>query len=161
MRLLLRANAHRLVDGGESEIAASPDTPGSEPWQWHLRVLDDSRAAPSAVPGCAAIRLQRSDGATSLLTLVVDESVVDQHVEMVDVSTPVLVERKESELVAVVVGRGTALVEGRHLLRELDTLIFAGDDPLDACIEQVWADPTSIALVRLRPIGVASISWIP
>jgi hypothetical protein len=93
--------------------------------------------------------------------LAVDESAVEQHIEIIDVRTAVLVQRAASELVAIVVGRGAALVEDRHLLRELDTLIFAGDDPLDAHIAQATADPATIALVRLRSAGVGGISWVP
>lgn len=162
MRLLLRANSHRRPAAGETEIAASPDTPLREPWQWDLRLLDGP-GQPQQQPGRSAdaVQLTRSDGSTSLLILTADPDTVTPELEVLDLGAPVSVERTERELLALVVGRGTALVEGRHVLGELDAMVLAGDDPSGVRIERVSDGAASVALVRLRPSGLGALAWVP
>lgn len=157
MRLLLRANSHRSAPDGTVEIAASPDTPRRERWEWHLR-LSDSTNDVRAGTTTAAVKLDRRDG-PAVLTLTSDPAVVLPQAGLLDL--PAELTRTERELVLLVVGSGTVRAEGRHLLSELDALVLAGDDPLQIELEQASADAASVALIRLEPAGAASIGWVP
>lgn len=161
MRLLLRATSHRRSSSGQTEIAASPDTPHRERWQWDLRLLDTP--APVESPGrrSNAVSLARSDGSASLLSLSVDPDAIAPRLELLDLGVPASVDRPPDELLAFVVGTGVALVEGRHVLGELDAMVLAGDDPTSVRIEQLSEEAVSMALARLRPCGSGSLAWVP
>jgi hypothetical protein len=158
MRLLLRRNSHRTVDGAV-EIASSPDTSLRERWQWHLRV--SPAPVPPADANTTVTELDRSHGAVSLLAVSVDPAVVAADVSHLDLREPHRLERPEEELVVLVVGSGVALVEGRHVLNELDAMVLAGDDPLELELERASAEPVSLAVVRLSSIDDGSVAWVP
>lgn len=180
MRLLLRADAHRPVDGG-IEVAASPDTPRREAWQWHVRVVDDRTAVggggdgasnPSAHrqngraegapvgPKVVTVALPRS-GSNSLLEIATDARAVAATAEVVIAGDPVTLDRDEREVVVMIVGQGRARIEGRHSLGELDALVLEGDDPLSVTVEREGEAPTSVGVVRLRSAGERAIGWVP
>lgn len=174
MRLLLRANSHRLLESSGLEVASSPDTAGRERWQWHLR-LDDPHAGPmsdGASPGGAATEpgtkvstahttLARGDGTASQVTLSTDPTRVTGRVETLEVGTGSRLEREERELVTLVVGRGHVLVERRHQLGELDVLVLEGDDPYEVSIEPLGDGPAALAVARLEPVDATRIAWVP
>jgi hypothetical protein len=158
MRLLLRRNSHRTVDGAV-EIASSPDTPLRERWQWHLRISPaDARPADATT---TVTELDRGRGAVSLVTISVDPVLVAADVSHLELGEPRRLERPEEELVVLVIGSGVALVEGRHLLNELDAMVLAGDDPLEVELERASAEPVSLAVVRLSSVDDSSVAWVP
>lgn len=161
MRLLLRANAHRRPAPGVWELASSPDTPDREPWCWDVRLVDSGAAPTDARGRGSELRLSRSGGLTSVLTVRSDPATVDPTLQALDVGTPVSVDRDEQELLVLVVGRGVAGVEGRHLLRECDAMVLEGNGPYSVRIEAASAGPVTLGLVRLRPSGAGSIAWVP
>lgn len=158
MRLLLRAGSHQRSAGGDLEIAASPDTAQREAWQWDLRLLANRPQQPDP---SRSIALTRGDGSVSQLALNVDPAVVAPFLEVLDLSTPLDLERGPGELLALVVGNGVVLVEERHVLGELDALVLAGDDPLSVDVQQLSDERPCVALVRLSPSGAGSLAWVP
>jgi hypothetical protein len=161
VRLLLRANSYDADGAGGTRIAASPDTPGRERWQWELGIAPTPSDDASDGRHTHSVPLPRSNDSTIRLVLTVDAQAISGTIEMLDLPDPVDLARTPEELLAVVVGRGVALVEGRHVLGELDTVVLAGDDPIDVRLEQISQEPASLAVVRLRPAGVGSLAWVP
>ena len=158
MKLLLRANAHRPVDG-VVEIASSPDTPRREPWQWSLRT-----ASPVGVDGNShtiSATLDPSGDPGERLALSIDPDRVSGEMSPVDLSSPTVVRRSADELIMLVVGRGTALLDRAFLLTPLDTMVLAGDDPLEISVSQASAEPASLVMVRLRSVDSDEVSWVP
>ena len=154
MRLLLRANAHRPVDGGV-EVAASPDTPTRpEPWSWHVRLLADATCAEGAA---RSVRL-RAGGRWEAVAVDVDPEVVTPELSLVDLAGTTQVDRDEDDLVALVVATGSVLVEGRHALLPGDAMVLTGDDPLT--VSATGSDGT-LALVRLSSVREPSVGWVP
>lgn len=163
MRLLLRSNAHRAVDGVGWELAASPDTPRREAWQWDVRVVEHH---PTAVEGQAgverqAVGLPRGDGTSSVLQVSCDPAAVAAKVDVMIAGEPATIEREPHEVLVLVVGQGAALIEGRHLLRELDAMVLEGDDAPVLSVRREGDEPTSVGVVRLRSAGARAISWVP
>lgn len=157
MRLLLRANAHHPIDATSTEIAASPDTPHRERWQWHVR-LHAGAAGPDGDAVTAPVVL--ADGSVATLEVAADREHVDPQVEILPVDAHVELTRGEPELLVLIVIGGAALVEGRHLLTERDALVFQGDDPLRVGIDAA-AGSVSAAVVRLRPVRDRVLAWVP
>lgn len=162
MRLLLRAGSHRPLDGGV-EVAASPDTPRREAWQWHVRVTDghESPDEPEQPAERLTLSLPRAGGRPSTLEVGCDPRAIAAKAEVVISGDPVVLERDVHEVTVLVVGQGGVRVEGRHLLHELDAMVLEGDDPLRPELERVGEQPTSVAVVRLRSTGSQPISWVP
>lgn len=156
---MLRANAHRSLDGGGVEVASSPDTPRHELWRWQLRI-DAAPSGPSQAAASTADLIGEA-GAVSRLELAVDPSEIDGRIELVEVTAPARIDRDGRELVALVVGSGTVLFEGRHVLHAHDTLVIEGDDPLEISAERLAGDKVAVAVVRLRPVDAQRIVWVP
>lgn len=130
-----------------------------EAWQWDLRLLG-AIGAPER-QSSTSVALARSDGSTSYLALSVDPDVVTPSLEILDLTTPVEIDRVIDELVAFVVGSGVVLIEGRHVLGELDVMVLAGQDPTCVQVEQLSDERPCVALVRLSPSGSGSLAWVP
>jgi hypothetical protein len=161
MRLLLRSNSHRDLGDGGFEVAASPDTPRRELWQWDLRVVPADRAAghrprPSQRVGAD---LLRGNDSFSRVEVSADPAAVRPSIEVLQISGRQGINRGPQELVAVIVGRGQALAEGRHRLGELDAMILEGDDPYVLSLEPNGCATASVAVVRLH--GTVAIGWVP
>jgi hypothetical protein len=154
MRLLLRRNAHRVI-GDEVEIAAAPDTPDRERWQWHVRVTE----APGS--GATAVALNRENGSVSALTVATDPAAVVAEVHATEPAETVRVVRSAGELVVLVVGAGAVLVEDRHLLTELDAMVLAGEEPLAVVVEPQAGSLVSLATIRLSSATGQYLSWVP
>jgi hypothetical protein len=162
VRLLLRANSYDADDTGGTRIAASPDTPGRERWQWELGIAQTHPPGDDSDGGhIQSVRLLRSADSTTRVVLTADPRAVSAALATLDLSEPAHLARDPRELLALVVGRGVALAEGRHVLGELDTVVLAGDDPTDVRVEQISEEPVSLAVVRLRPAGTDGLAWVP
>lgn len=164
MRILIRANSHRSVDDGVVEVAASPDTPGRETWQWQVRVIDRT-AAPAAPADQTGRRVTAEilweDGEPATIESATASEVVST-VEVIRLRDTDQVTRDVQEVVVLVVARGQVRVEGRHLLREMDVLILEGNDPLSVELEREVPRPTDVALVRVRAAAAdRPLSWVP
>ncbi|MFE9171112.1 hypothetical protein ACFYNZ_16570 [Streptomyces kebangsaanensis] len=166
MRLLLRANAHRQVDGGCREVAAAPDTPRREPWQWQVRLLAAGHGPSAApLPGARRIAEPLPDGA--VLEVAADPAVVRPGVEVVDPGAGTTLDRAEGDVVVLVSSGGRLLVEGRHLLADADAMVLAGDDPLSVDVRRPDSADTPgstdarLAVIRLAPAGDRVLSWVP
>lgn len=159
MRLLLRASSHHRSGAGDTQIAASPDTLHREAWQWDLR-LHDTSGTPER-QSSTAVALTRSDGSVSHLVLNADADVVTAAVELLDLDQSAEIERTADELVVFVVGSGSVLIEGRHVLGELDAMVLAGRDPSRVRVQQLSDPGPCVALVRLSPRGSGSLAWVP
>jgi hypothetical protein len=160
MRLLLRANSHRDVGDGALEIAASPDTPRREHWQWDLRLLTDR--APEYPPGPERrihADLPRGDGSLSRVEVSTDPALVQPSIEVLQVRGRNGINRSPNEVLALILGRGHTLVEGRHRLDELDVMILEGDDPYALSLATNDGATATVAVVRLR--GIGAIGWVP
>jgi hypothetical protein len=162
MRLIMRANAHRVLPAGDGpdgvELASSPDTIGRpERWLWHIRLLQ----APAATgAGADDVRTSRLDlGGTGTLEVAFKADDVTAEVELLDLADSRLLQRDEAELVALVASSGKTLVEDRHLLAEGDTLVLEGDDPMSVRVRPTDGR-SAVALVRLRS-GSGAVSWVP
>ncbi|HEX3791925.1 MAG TPA: hypothetical protein VHW44_28955 [Pseudonocardiaceae bacterium] len=158
MRLLLRRNAHRAV-GEAIEIAAAPDTPRREQWQWHVRVTPVTDTSPA--PDTLAVALSRGNGTVAAVEVTVDPAQVLAAVSSADLDRATRIDRTAGELVVFVVGTGAILVEGRHRLSELDAYVLAGDDPLTVDLHPDSAEPAPYATVRLRSTTPTPLSWVP
>ncbi|WP_267544045.1 hypothetical protein [Arthrobacter sp. H14-L1] len=161
MRLVLRAGSHREVADGTLEVAASPDTPRRERWQWDIRVFEAATAPNGSQGQGVPVRanLGRGDGSASRIEVRADAELVRPEIQIRSVGTGFDVERELQEVVAVIVGSGSTLAEGRHRLRELDALILEGDDPYFLRIEPGSNIDATVAVIRLK--GTGSIGWVP
>lgn len=159
MRLLLRANTHRRTDDGCIEVAASPDTPHRERWQWHLRLLDIEPGSGTPNEG---VTIVGADGRQRLLRVSTDVATTQAEVEVHEVQQPltIKIKRPSTDLLVLLVHRGEALVEGRHRLAELDALVLEGDDPLEVSVEPMTA-PVGISVVRLGSTSERPLAWVP
>ncbi|GAA3664778.1 hypothetical protein GCM10022237_26060 [Nocardioides ginsengisoli] len=156
MRLLLRANAHRAVDGGV-EVAASPDTPTRpDPWAWQIRLHHTSPASPAS-DGGASVALG-AGGRWHSLRVDTDPALVRPELQVLRLEGTTEVRRDEADLVALVVTDGSALVEDRHALATGDAMVFTGDDPLAV---RTTAPGGEVVLVRLRPVSDVEVGWVP
>ncbi|NJC71381.1 hypothetical protein HC031_16895 [Planosporangium thailandense] len=163
MRLLLRSNSHRPLENGSGvEIAASPDTPRRERWQWQVRLLPGGASSADLDQKAATVTaaLSRGDGSSSSVEVSTDPEVASATLEVLEPTDTVQLERGLREVLVFVVGRGQARIEDRHLLTELDVLVLEGDDPYVVDVAAVEA-ATSIAVVRLTAAGTRGIGWVP
>lgn len=157
MRLLLRANTHRRTDDGRIEVAASPDTPRRERWQWHLRLIDIEPGHSTPNEGVTVVG---ADGRQRLLQVSTDAATTQAEIEVHEVQQPLTIQRPSTDLLVLLVHRGEALVEGRHRLAELDALVLEGDDPLEVSVEPTTA-PVGISVVRLGSTTDRPLAWVP
>jgi hypothetical protein len=157
MRLLLRANAHRRTDEGSIEIAASPDTPNRERWQWHIR-LDEVEAG--STPEEQGVQLSCGDARQLRLQAATHAETVRAETEVHQVEQPLVIRRPATDVLVLLVHQGEALIEQRHRLTELDALVLEGDDPLEVIVEPTTA-PTGLAVIRLRPVSDRPLAWVP
>lgn len=168
MRLLLRANAHRVAGPYCREVAASPDTDRPEPWRWHVRLHTggrDDEDPPSPGTGRRVLRL--TDGAA--LEAVTDPSAVTAEVHVLGDGDngsdrhgggEQLVERGPGDVVVLLAWGGTVVVEERHTLAEGDALVLAGDDdPLAVGVRR--EETADCAVVRLGPADGGALGWVP
>ena len=160
MRLLVRSSAHRRLEGGGAEIAASPDTPGRERWLWDLRLDDPTTDGPDGAVRREAT-LRRGSEEVSRVALDVDPDRVVGEVDVHHLTEVTGLTRHVGELVAIFVGRGQVRVEGRHVLGELDALILEGDDPLDVALESEPEGEASVAVARVRYVDGSRVAWVP
>jgi hypothetical protein len=159
MRLLLRANTHRRIDGGW-EVAASPDTPGRERWQWQVRLLD-AAYGPADVPPPRAHRVTELLAPGLALEVVAVPGQVTPAVEVIGLDAPSVVDRERDEIVVLLACDGQVLVEDRHLLSDEDALVLAGDDPLGVSVLSPRGARSRVAVVRLRPAEGRVLAWVP
>lgn len=157
MRLLLRANSHRVTEDGSLEVAASPDTPDREPWRWNIRI-EDADLGSNATD--QEIRLEDSHGTVRLLQVSTDPESAQALVEVHDVASRIVVRRQPAELLVLLVHRGEAMIESRHLLAEMDALVLEGNDPVEVSVDSL-THPLGLAVVRLRPNGGRPLAWVP
>ncbi|MGW0994763.1 hypothetical protein ACWD5V_15935 [Streptomyces sp. NPDC002523] len=160
MRLLLRANAHRSLSDHCREVAASPDTPRREPWQWQVRLLTHGRTQTDA-PGLSVHRIATKLPGGTILEVAADPATVVTAVDVVDPSSTAVMDRKEEELVVLIACGGRVLLEDRHLLSEADALVLAGDDPLRVTVRRPDGAASRVAMVRLSATGVGTLGWVP
>jgi hypothetical protein len=154
MRLLLRSNSHRTIDGGV-EVAASPDTPTRpEPWVWNVRLLEEG-TAPAMHTEVIALP-QRSGW--DRITVAVDPEWVRPDTSVIELSGATELHRHEDDVLLLIVVSGSALLEDRHALAVGDAVVFAGHDPL-----RVMATGSDSTLVRvhLTPARAEAVSWVP
>ncbi len=157
MRLLLRANAHRRNDGGPIEIAASPDTPNRERWQWHIRLEEVDPGLYAAEQG---VPLLGGNGRQRLLQVATDLETTRSEVEVHQLERALVIQRPRADLLVLLVHQGEALIEHRHRLAELDALVLEGEDPLEVSVEATTV-PAGISVVRLRPTTDRPLAWVP
>ncbi|WP_020495644.1 hypothetical protein [Sciscionella marina] len=162
MRLLLRSDAHRYREDGW-EIAASPDTPGREQWQWDLCLIPAHAARTEPKPAIErhTVSFGEHGGTVCELRLDSDPNRVTAKTEMLIAGEPSQINRDPHELTVLVVGQGSARLEGRHVLDTFDAIVLEGDDPLVLAIERAEQRPTSLCLVRIRSAATQPISWVP
>lgn len=161
MRLLLRSNSYAADETGGTRIAASPDTPGREHWQWELGINASHCDDNSDEKRTQSVQLPRPDDSMAQLVLTADPREVSATLAARDLPEPVSLSREPGELLALVIGCGVALLEGRHVLADLDTVVLAGEDPTDVRIEQISEEPVALAVIRLKPAGTGSLAWVP
>lgn len=162
MRLLLRNNAHRRHQDGW-EVAAAPDTPDRERWQWALRLTAPHAAQTPPKPSSErqTMNLPGHNGTALALQLDCDPNRVAAETEAMIAGAPTRLERDSHELTVLVVGQGRARLEGRHVLNALDAMVLEGDDPLTLEVERAGDESTSLGVARIRSAGGQPISWVP
>ncbi|KUO12371.1 hypothetical protein [Streptomyces sp. DSM 15324] len=160
MRLLLRANAHRHVGGACWEVAASPDTPRRERWQWQVCLLAGDRGHADA-PSPTALRVAAPLPGGTTVEVAADPLTVAPAVEVLDPGSSPTVVRTDGELVVLIASGGRVLVEERHLLADADALVLAGDDPLVVGVRRPDGSDSRLAVVRLAPVQDSALSWVP
>ncbi len=163
MRLVVRSNSHRVVEDGVTEVAASPDTPRRELWQWQVRVLETDRVTTPDHSTASRVTapLARGNGATSLVEVSADPEWAVPTVESIEMDGPHRIERDLNEVVAIVVGRGQVRIEGRHVLREMDVFVLEGDDPFTVAVDRPTDEVASITIARVHGAGSRALGWVP
>lgn len=158
MRLLVRGNAHRQLDGGGTELASSPDTLGRERWRWDLRIgrpVDERAGEADQV----TVPLETPTG-SSTLSLTFDPAQVHGSLELLAFDSAAQLERSVEELL-IIVARGAVLVENRHRLDGLDVMVLEGDDPVSVAIEPEDEAGACAAIARIAYVDGTRIAWVP
>lgn len=157
MQLLLRQPARFLDSTGEpSEVAASPDSPGRERWQWDVRLERSSVAGPDAVSS----HLAGAGVGDHYVNVRFDPEVVRAVIERLVIDADDVLVRDEAELWVAVLESGR-MTEGVFAVDPGDVMVWEGDDPLRIPVTALDAHETEIVLVRLRRRDGRVLRWVP
>lgn len=167
MRMLLRRGAHREQQPGVTVLAASPDTPARERWQWQASVVEGADAVCGIPDGARVVTLPLGRPVygvvPAVLHVAAEPSQAVPSVERIELSGEVDVTRGTEEVMVLLVDEGEALVEGRHTLRHGDVLVLEGDDPHQFTVCGTPRGPrrSSMSVVRLVPPAGRKLGWVP
>lgn len=167
MRLLMRRGSQRAPAEGVTVVAASPDTPQRERWQWQASVVEGGQEE-SGVPDVpvyahvVTLPLGRSVYGTDPAVLHVaadpDHAIAD--VGRIDLDEPATLTKRIDEVAVLLVDRGSVVVEGRHLLGVGDVLVLEGDDPVEISVAERQG-PAGVTVARLTPAAGRTLGWVP
>ena len=157
MQLLLRQPASALLeDGMTAEVAASPDSPGRERWQWDVRLehapLDTSDALSAHLVGAGV--------GDHYVNVRFDPEVISADLSRLRVPAHDVLERDERELWVAIVENGR-MFEGIFDVTPGDVAIWEGDDPVRIPVGSRGDDDAEIVLVRIWRRDGRSLRWVP
>lgn len=156
MRLLMRSSVYRPIDGVGLEVAASPDTPGREPWLWHLRLVTEGHS------GQLCHDLPARHAPLAKVVLDVEESISEASLETrtIPPGESLEIHRNLAEVTSILILSGEGLIERRRL-RSLDVIVLEGDDPLSTVVYSEGSEELRIEVARVRARGSRKLGWVP
>lgn len=160
MRLLLRASSHVPASDGSLVLAASPDTPGREAWQWYLRLSTGPGEHPDGAVA-AGLQLPPSAAPWTSAELATDPDAVRPELDLLDVSSRAALQRGAAEVTVLVAVDGDLTVEGRHRMSRLDALVLEGDDPLTVGLEPHEGSAANVLVARVVAPRDGMLRWVP
>lgn len=160
----MRSGAQREAAPGVSVVAASPDTPNRERWQWQASIVEGADDVPDLPDEAKVVTLPLGHSLygvePAVLHVAADPEWALPHVDRVALERATVISRRPDEVAVLLVDRGEAVVEGRHRLGIGDVLVLEGDDPLDFSVEGVSAT-AGMAMARLAAPEGRPIGWVP
>ncbi|MGI9196287.1 MAG: hypothetical protein ACR2KE_02385 [Candidatus Nanopelagicales bacterium] len=157
MQLLLRQPAQRLLlRSEEAEVAASPDSPGRENWQWDIRL---SRA-PASGEGSLTTTLEADEVGAHHVNVRFDARVIDAEMERCIVDDIQVLWRDEMDLCVAIMESG-AMSEGIFQVSPGDVMVWEGDDPRSIALAPLGGEPAGFVLVRIRRQDGRALRWVP
>jgi len=157
MQLLLRQPAQALLDAHASaEVAASPDSPGRERWQWDVRLERTSVRAPDALSS----HLVGAGVGDHYVNVRFDPEVIEADLQRVTIPERHTLERDARELWVAVVESGS-MYEGIFEVAPGDVAIWEGDDPTHIPVGARGGRDAEIVLVRIRRRDGRDLRWVP
>lgn len=157
MQLLLRQPARTLLlQSDEAEVAASPDSPGRENWQWDVRL---SRR-PATGPGALTTILEAADVGATHVNVRFDAEVIEAEMERCVVDDVQVLWRDEADLCVAIMESG-AMSEGIFQVRPGDVMVWEGDDPRSIALAPLGIGAAEFVLVRIRRQDGRDLRWVP
>ena len=157
MQLLLRQPALALLDTHTSaEVAASPDSPGRERWQWDVRLERTSVGAHDALSS----RLVGAGVGDHYVNVRFDPEVIEAEMARLSIARRQTLERDARELWVAIVESGS-MVEGVFDVLPGDVAIWEGDDPVRIALGSTGDGAAEIVLVRIRRRDGRDLRWVP
>lgn len=157
MQLLLRQPAQALRDFDDStEVAASPDSPGRERWQWDVRLERTAVNAPDALSS----HLVGAGVGDHYVNVRFDPDVIEAQMMRMTVPRRETLERDVSELWVAIVENGS-MFEGIFDVAPGDVAVWEGDDPVRIPMGSRGEQDAEIVLVRIRRRDGKVLRWVP
>lgn len=157
MQLLLRQPARHLLDHSqEAEVAASPDSPGREQWQWDVRL---SRT-PATGPGALSEHLLGAGLGDHHVNVRFDPSIIVAEIERRSVGDIEVLWRDELELCVAIMEAGT-MKEGSFLVEPGDVMVWEGDDPRTVALAPQGSGTAEFVLIRIARRDGGVQRWVP
>ena len=157
MQLLLRQPAQRLLlHADEAEVAASPDSPGRESWQWDVRLA----SVPVSGPGSLTTSLDAGGIGVQHVNVRFDVEVIDAEMERRVVDDVQVLWRDEMDLCVAIMESG-AMSEGVFDVVPGDVMVWEGDDPRSIALAPLGGRPAEFVLVRIRRQDGRALRWVP
>lgn len=167
--MLLRSGTHREQEPGVTVLAASPDTPHRERWQWQASVVEGADRV-SGIPDGAEVVSLRLDGPVygvvpAVLHVATEPTQAAASVQRMDLRDEAGLTRGSEEIMVLLVDRGEVVVEGRHRLRHGDALVLEGEDPRELTVAGTAhshdTGSAGLAVVRLVAPAGGKLGWVP
>lgn len=160
----MRRGSQREPAEGVTVVAASPDTPQRERWQWQASVVEGSDEVPGLPTGAQVVTMPLGRSVygvdPAVLHVATDPDLAVADVARIDLDEPATLTKRVDEVAVLLVDRGTVVVEGRHLLGVGDVLVLEGDDPVQISVEERQC-PAGVAMARLTPAAGRTLGWVP
>lgn len=157
MQLLLRQPAKTLWESNDvSEVAASPDSPGRERWQWDVRLERSAMVAQDSV----STHLMGAGLGEHFVNVRFDPQVIDAAIERRTVVASEVLVRDEAEIWVAIMEDGL-MSEGAFVVVPGDVMVWEGDDPVRIPVETLGAAHSDMVLVRLWRRDGKVLRWVP
>lgn len=145
-----------LRASGEAEVAASPDSPGRENWQWDVRLARE----PAEGPGSLTTTIDAVEVGAAHVNVRFDAGVVQAEMGRYIVNDVQVLWRDEMDLCVAIMESGV-MSEGIFMVTPGDVMVWEGEDPRSIALAPLGSRPAEFVLVRIRRQDGRALRWVP